>query len=155
MGRYKTLRSLRVIQRPDLSIEYSESSLLLPPEAAAFDPSICHTAPVAESHSLTVPSPDPDATSLPSGENATALTESEWPSSVCSKKLHSCSTLGSLQIQFGIWSWNCLRIILIVGTKTRAEQYIWRGASSIADRLYSANRFASWINSCRRGLSLD
>src|ERR1700750_25016 len=26
---------------------------------------------------------DPDATSLPSGENATVLTENEWPSRVC------------------------------------------------------------------------
>ena len=34
------------------------------------------------SQSLTVVSRDADATSLPSGENATALTQSEWPSSV-------------------------------------------------------------------------
>ena len=38
----------------------------------------------AASQSRTVPSPDADATSLPSGEKATALTEPEWPSSVCS-----------------------------------------------------------------------
>ena len=47
--------------------------------------SICSEAPVAESQSLTVQSLDADATSLPSGENATALTENEWPSSVCSE----------------------------------------------------------------------
>jgi hypothetical protein len=39
-------------------------------------------APVAESQSLTVLSLDADTTSLPSGENATAQTESRWPSSV-------------------------------------------------------------------------
>src|ERR1700735_1089344 len=38
--------------------------------------------PVTESQSLTVLSLDADATSLPSGESATALTQSEWPSSV-------------------------------------------------------------------------
>ena len=38
----------------------------------------------AASQSLTVLSSDADATSLPSGEKATALTELEWPSSVCS-----------------------------------------------------------------------
>ena len=38
---------------------------------------------MAESQSLTVLSPA-DATSLPSGENATARTTLEWPSSVCS-----------------------------------------------------------------------
>ena len=40
-------------------------------------------APVVASQSLTVLSSDPDAISLPSGENATALTEPEWPLSVC------------------------------------------------------------------------
>jgi hypothetical protein len=30
-------------------------------------------------------SSDPDASSLPSGENATALTHSKWPSSVCNE----------------------------------------------------------------------
>ena len=38
--------------------------------------------PVAISHSRTVLSFDADATSLPSGEKLTALTQSEWPSSV-------------------------------------------------------------------------
>ncbi|KAF2818069.1 hypothetical protein CC86DRAFT_337613, partial [Ophiobolus disseminans] len=37
--------------------------------------------PVAASHSRTVLS-DADATSCPSGEKATALTQEEWPSSV-------------------------------------------------------------------------
>src|SRR2546429_9409435 len=39
---------------------------------------------MADSQSLTVLSYDADATSLPSGENATAQTALEWPSSVCS-----------------------------------------------------------------------
>jgi hypothetical protein len=37
---------------------------------------------VADSQSLAVPLDDADATSLPSGENATARTRPEWPSSV-------------------------------------------------------------------------
>lgn len=39
-------------------------------------------APVAASQSLAVWSSDADATSLPSGENATAMTGPKWPSSV-------------------------------------------------------------------------
>src|SRR5271156_3613830 len=39
-------------------------------------------APVAESQSLTVPSPEADATSLLSGEKAMTVTHCEWPSSV-------------------------------------------------------------------------
>ena len=46
--------------------------------------SVCRAAPVAESQSRTVLSSEADATSLPSGEKATALTSSKWPSSVCS-----------------------------------------------------------------------
>ena len=37
---------------------------------------------MVESQSLTIPSSDADATSLPSGENATPQTEPLWPSSV-------------------------------------------------------------------------
>ena len=37
---------------------------------------------IEEDESLTVWSVDADATSLPSGEIATALTEAEWPSSI-------------------------------------------------------------------------
>ena len=40
-------------------------------------------APVAVSQSRTVRSHEADATSVPSGEKATALTESVWPWSVC------------------------------------------------------------------------
>jgi hypothetical protein len=39
---------------------------------------------VATSHSLTVLSPDTDASYLPSGEKATALIRLEWPSTVYS-----------------------------------------------------------------------
>jgi hypothetical protein len=42
---------------------------------------------VTASQSLTVLSREPDATSLLSGENATDVTECEWPSSVCSAAL--------------------------------------------------------------------
>jgi len=48
-------------------------------------PRECSEAPVAESQSLTVQSSDADSTSLPSGENATAWAQPEWPSSVCSE----------------------------------------------------------------------
>ena len=41
-----------------------------------------HAAPEAESQSLTVLSRDPDATNLPSGENAMAETLCEWPLSI-------------------------------------------------------------------------
>ena len=44
--------------------------------------SVRRAAPVAESQSLIVLSPDADATSLPSGKNATPLTQPEWPSSM-------------------------------------------------------------------------
>jgi phosphatidylethanolamine-binding protein (PEBP) family uncharacterized protein len=44
--------------------------------------SVPQAAPVAESQSLTVLSSDPDAISLPSGENATPRTGDEWPLSV-------------------------------------------------------------------------
>lgn len=44
--------------------------------------SISPSAPIVESQSLTVLSLDADATSLPSGENATTWTQFEWPCSV-------------------------------------------------------------------------
>jgi hypothetical protein len=37
-------------------------------------------------------------------------------------------------------------MVLISGVKMRAEQYIWRGAFSVTDRLYKVNLFASWMN---------
>jgi hypothetical protein len=43
---------------------------------------VLHSVPVPESQSLTVQSSDADATSLLSGENATASTVLEWPLSV-------------------------------------------------------------------------
>ena len=46
--------------------------------------SVCSTAPEPASHSLTVLSSDADASVLPSGEKATALTAYKWPSSVYS-----------------------------------------------------------------------
>jgi hypothetical protein len=95
---------------------------------------------------------DADATSLPSGENATELTEAEWPSSVCSIAPHFACTVGFLQIQVGISFSNCFRTTLSTGVKIRAEQYVWRGASLIIDWLNSTNRFASWTKLWRFGL---
>jgi hypothetical protein len=89
---------------------------------------------------------------LPSGEKATEVTQSEWPSSVCSAAFQFARTFGFVWIQGGIYSSNRLRIILFSGAKTSAEQYSWRGARSITDRLYRANRVASWMNACRLGL---
>src|SRR5437763_13725069 len=45
--------------------------------------SVCSAAPVLAFQSLTVWSPEPDAITLLSSENATELTQPEWPSSVC------------------------------------------------------------------------
>jgi hypothetical protein len=45
---------------------------------------VYHAALVAKYQSLTVPSSDPGAISLPSGENATALTQPVSPLRVCS-----------------------------------------------------------------------
>jgi hypothetical protein len=60
---------------------------------------IYSTAPNRPSHSLTVLSPEADASSLPSGENATAETQSEWPLSVCraapDRPSHSLTVLSS------------------------------------------------------------
>ena len=105
--------------------------------------SVCNSAPVTASQSRTVSSSDPDTTYLPSGEKATEVTQFEWPSSVCRAALHSACNFVFLWIQAGIHPSNCLRTILFSGAKTRAEQYSWRGACSITDRLYKANRLAS------------
>jgi hypothetical protein len=43
----------------------------------------CRFAPVIVSQSRTVPSLDPDATSLLSSEKATALTKLKWPLNIC------------------------------------------------------------------------
>ena len=45
--------------------------------------SVCSAVPMAASHSRIVMSSDAEASCLPSGEKATAWTESEWPSSTC------------------------------------------------------------------------
>src|SRR5277367_5538803 len=47
-------------------------------------PKVCSGAPESASQSLTVSSYEADASSLPSGEKATALTPEICPSSVCS-----------------------------------------------------------------------
>jgi hypothetical protein len=114
--------------------------------------SVCSAAPVATSQSRTVISPEPETTCFPSGEKATDKTEPEWPSSVCSTALQSACTFGFVWIQAGIHFSNRLRTMLFSGAKTRAEQYSWRGVCSITDRLYRANRFASYTSAYRSGL---
>jgi hypothetical protein len=74
------------------------------------------------SQSLTVQSLEPDATNFPSGENATAQTWSEWPSSVCKAALQADSTFGGLQIQLGTRSLKVFLIILVSGAKIIAEE---------------------------------
>jgi hypothetical protein len=101
---------------------------------------------VLASQSRTVLSTEPEASTCPFGEKATDRTEAEWPSSVKSALLQSSCPFGFLS-QAGMYFLNCFRIILFSGAKMRAEWYSWRGAVSIADRLYRANRFASWTNS--------
>jgi len=100
--------------------------------------------PVLASHTRTVLSPEADASSAPSVENATDQTKSVWPSSVCSPTLQSSWTLGNLFIHFSILSRNCFLTKLLSGAKTSALQYVCRGACSIAGRqLRRANRFTS------------
>ena len=113
--------------------------------------SFCSGAPVTASQSRTVSSSEPDTTTLPSGEKATDVTLLEWPSSVCSAAFQFACTFGFVWIQGGIHFSNRPRTILFSGAKTSAEQYNWRGACSITDRLYRVNRFASWMNACRLG----
>lgn len=50
---------------------------------------------VAVSHSLTVSSSEPDASSWPSGGKATEQTQFEWPSRVCNSALLFCSPVGT------------------------------------------------------------
>jgi hypothetical protein len=83
---------------------------------------------------------------LPSGEKATDVTLYECPSSVCSAVFQFAYALDFIWTHGGTHFANLLRIILCSGAKTRAEQYSWRGACSIINRLYKANRFASWTN---------
>lgn len=47
-----------------------------------FMPYICSAVPVAAPHSRTVLSLEADASCLPSGENATAITPPVWPTSI-------------------------------------------------------------------------
>ena len=105
--------------------------------------SVYSSLPVAASHSRTVLSSEADTSCLPSGENATALTESVWPLSVCRAAIQFACMFVFVWIQGGTHLLNRPRTMLFSGAKMRAEQYIWRGACSITDRLYRANRFAS------------
>ena len=95
--------------------------------------SVWSGAPVAASQSRTVLSCDPDTTCLLSGEKATDETQSEWPSSVCRAAFQCASIFGVLWIQGGIHFLKCIRIILLFGAKTRAEQYNCSGVFSIND----------------------
>jgi len=56
----------------------------------------CTPWPVVGFHSLTVQSSDAEASSEPSGENATALTQLVWPSSFCTSwPVAGCHSLTS------------------------------------------------------------
>jgi hypothetical protein len=144
-----TTQSSNTNKPPSPLLSGEEATEQTAPESLS---SVCSAAPVAASQSRTVLSHDSDTTRRPSGEKATEQTPSEWPSSVCRAALQFACTFGFLWIQAGIHFSNRLRTILFSGAKTRAEQYSWRGACSITDRLYKANRFASWINARRLGL---
>ena len=115
---------------------------------------VCSGAPEPASQSQTVLSFEADASSLPSGEKATALTPEPCPSSVCISALQSIWTSGNLCIQRGTQCSKCFLTILFTGAKTGSLQHIWRGACSTADRPYNANRFISWINAYKLGQSL-
>jgi hypothetical protein len=74
--------------------------------------------------SRAVLSVDADTTCVPSGENATDMTLPEWPSNIRGAVLQSSFTFGFVWIQPGIHFSNRLRIMLFIGVKTSAEQYI-------------------------------
>jgi hypothetical protein len=84
--------------------------------------SVLRHVPVAASHSLTVLSLDADATSCPSGEKATAMTESEWPSSVLRQASQSDCSMHRILTFCGTWSTKVRRITLLSGANTSAEQ---------------------------------
>jgi hypothetical protein len=105
--------------------------------------SVCSDAPVAESQSQTVLSQDADATSLPSGENTTALTALEWPLSVCSNAPQLSRTARGVLIHCGTESQNRFLIWLVCGLKIRAELYTCRGVASINGPCLKMNFVAS------------
>ena len=75
-------RLLLTISKPRSVRRYRPSSENAKVETEQFS-SACKAAPLAASQSRTVWSLEADATSVPSGEKATALTEPVWPWSVC------------------------------------------------------------------------
>jgi len=72
------------------------------------------------SHTMTFPSSDADASLLPSGENCTAATRAEWPSSVSSRAVHCPSICGEGFTQStNFVSRNC-RVTLLDGVNSAA-----------------------------------
>jgi len=65
---------------------------------------------------------DADATSWPSDEKATAITGSEWLSSVLRQASQSSPTFGIISTHPGIWSANISRMIVVSGAKIRAKE---------------------------------
>jgi hypothetical protein len=83
---------------------------------------VLRQVPVAVSHSCTVLSYDADATSWPSGEKATALTSSEWPSSILRQASQSSLTFDIILTHSEIWSANVFCMIVVSEAKIRAEE---------------------------------
>jgi len=109
---------------------------------------------VPASQILTVPSPDPDATSLPPGENATACTEWPWSWSVLTSGPQLSSTTGPVKTHLGSSFLNSSRVKLQVGINRSADKYVWSGASLSNDPFWRRNRCASIVSQRKRD-SLD
>ncbi|GAB7336664.1 hypothetical protein MBLNU13_g10344t1 [Cladosporium sp. NU13] len=86
---------------------------------------------------------DPDATVLPSGEKATALTQSSCPSSFCLSAPHRLGTFGITSKYFSKLSLKVWRKLLSDGANSNADKYICSGASSMMERLRSVKRLTS------------
>lgn len=83
----------------------------------------------AEPQNLTVLSPDVDATTLPSGENARALTPPEWPLSM--QRVTSVSESWSLTVSSVDANGTTLpssELLVVIGTgRSVAEVGFWGG----------------------------
>jgi Endonuclease-reverse transcriptase len=84
---------------------------------------ITRQSPLRVSQILTVRSDDADASRVESGEKATELTGSLWPSSVCRQALHSSLIAGFIMIHFGSSSLKRPLIRLRAGLNTSADVY--------------------------------
>jgi hypothetical protein len=80
-----------------MSLRTSESAQQY---AALSQVNVARTSPVSRSHSFTVLSAAAETARCPSGVTATALTQSEWPASVCSPR---CLVTRN----YGLHHWSC------------------------------------------------